>query len=144
MFYSLSQFKAVLYGLGYNLGPNGSNGNQGNQLDFYTQAAIQEFQTQYSLAVTGQLDLPTAEKARQLVRNLQHSLNLTVNANLPVNEFYGPRTLQAVMVFQKQYGMPITGIAGACVRHRLDDEAKKRLRQKLSENNPTQNPFQIA
>lgn len=144
MFYSVSQFKAVLYGLGYNLGPNGPNGNQGNQLDFYTQAAIQEFQTQYGIPATGQLDLPTAEKARQLVRNLQHSLNLTVNANLPINEFYGPRTLQAVMLFQKHHGLPMTGIAGCCVRQKLDEEAKKQLRIKLEEGRPTENPWQIA
>lgn len=132
MVYSLSQFKAILYGLGYNLGPNGHNGNQGNNLDFYTQAAIQEFQAHYDIAVTGVLDHPTIEKARQLVRNLQHSLNLTVDAQLPVNEFYGPRTLQAVMLFQKQHGLPVTGIAGATVRKRLEDEVKKQLRKKTN------------
>jgi peptidoglycan hydrolase-like protein with peptidoglycan-binding domain len=129
MAYSLSQFKAVLDGLGYNLGPNGYGGNHGNTLDFYTQAAIQEFQLQNKLPTTGMLDQQTLEKARQLMRNLKHSLNLTTDAQLPINEFYGPRTLQAVMKFQKMHNLPVTGISGAAIRQKLDAEVKKQLQQ---------------
>ena len=132
MGYSLSQFKAVLDGLGYNLGPNGYGGNHGNTLDFYTQAAIQEFQLENELPTTGMLDHQTLEKARQLVRNLKHSLNLATDAQLPMNEFYGPRTLQAVMKFQKMHNLPVTGISGATVRQKLDAEVKKQLQQQSS------------
>ncbi|MBD2463294.1 peptidoglycan-binding protein [Oscillatoria sp. FACHB-1407] len=132
MVYSLSQFKAVLNGLGYNLGPDGHGGNYGNLLDSYTQAAIYEFQTEHRLPSTGVLDSATIEKARQLVRNLQHSLNLAVNAQLPVNEFYGVNTVKAVMQFQKTYDLPITGIAGYAVRKCLDNIVKQQLRQQLN------------
>jgi peptidoglycan hydrolase-like protein with peptidoglycan-binding domain len=132
MTYTLSQFKAVLNGLGYNLGPDGLNGNYGNLLDSYTQAAIQEFQEEQGLEPTGILDRPTVEKARQLIRNLQHSLNVTVNAQLPVNEFYGSHTGRAVMAFQQTHNLPVTGIAGLAVRKRLEDNVKQQLRQQIN------------
>lgn len=136
MTYTLCQFKAVLDGLGYNLGPNGYGGNKSNTLDFYTQAAIQEFQTNYKLPVTGNLDAPTIEKAQQLMRNLKHSLNLTIDSHLPINEFYGPRTLQAVMEFQQHHNLPVTGIAGSVVRKTLDTEVKHQLRQQMQAGVP--------
>lgn len=144
--YTLSQFKAVLYGLGYNLGPNGPNGNNSNTLDFFTQAAIQEFQADCRLPQTGQLDAQTIEKAKHVVRNLQHSLNLVVDAKLPVNEFYGPRTLQAVMSFQKQQKLPMTGVAASSVRKRLDEEVKNLLRHRMSDSQEPSSPssYQMA
>lgn len=126
MVYSLSQFKEVLDGLGFHLGPDGLNGNNGNILDVYTQSAICEFQHQYHLPLTGRLDGMTHETAQKVMRNLQHSLNLTVNAQLPINEFYGPRTLQAVKAFQKAVGLPMTGIATLTVRQKLDQEARRK------------------
>ncbi|HEY9622589.1 MAG TPA: peptidoglycan-binding protein [Crinalium sp.] len=131
MIYTLSQFKAVLNGLGYNLGPDGHGGNYGNLLDAYTQAAIQDFQAEHQLESTGTLDQPTIDKACQLIRNLQHSLNVTVAAQLPINEFYGSRTSRAVMHFQQMHGLPITGIAGPAVRRRLEEGVKKQLRQQV-------------
>lgn len=126
MSYSLSQFKEVLDGLGYPLGPDGINGNNGNILDPYTEAAIREFQAYYKLPSTGKLDAATAEKAKKVIRNLQYSLNLTVNAQLPVNEFYGPRTFQAMKAFQRAYNLPTTGVAALTVRQKLDEEARRR------------------
>lgn len=117
--YTLSQFKEVLDGLGYNLGPDGLNGNNGNALDAYTQAAIQELQAQYGLPMTGKLDLATERLAQSLVRSLQHDLNTAIAAKLPITDFYGPRTVQAVKVFQRSLGLPITGIASLTVRQRL-------------------------
>lgn len=134
MTYTLSQFKTVLNGLGYNLGPDGLNGNYGNLLDSYTQAAIQEFQEEQGLEPTGILDRSTVEKTRQLIRNLQHSLNVTVDAQLPVNEFYGSHTGRAVMQFQQRHSLPVTGIAGLAVRRRLEDEVRQKLRQQCSLN----------
>lgn len=132
MTYSINQFKAVLNGLGYNLGPNGIGGNQSNSLDFYTQAAIQEFQENHKLPTTGAIDQPTVEKARQLVRNLKHSLNVVIEAELPINEYYGPRTHQAIMQFQKLRHLPMTGIAGTVVRKELEFKVKESLRQQVS------------
>lgn len=124
--YTLSQFKEVLDGLGYNLGPDGLNGNNGDSLDAFTQAAIQELQAHYMLPLTGKLDLATDVLAQKLVRSLQYHLNVVVDAKLPVTEFYGPRTVQAIKMFQRTYGLPITGVAGAMVRQRLAEEAGKR------------------
>jgi peptidoglycan hydrolase-like protein with peptidoglycan-binding domain len=126
MSYTLSQFKEVLDGLGFSLGPDGINGNNGNILDIYTQAAIREFQSQYGLPINGKLDSTTEEIAKRIVRNIQYSLNLMVNAQLPVNEHYGPRTLQAMKTFQRAYGLPATGIATLTVRQKLDQETRKR------------------
>lgn len=137
--YSVGQFKAVLNGLGYSLGPakreNGHSWvktNEDNELDLYTQAAIQEFQTYYKLPVTGVLDSQTQEKARQLIRNLQHSLNVTVKAQLPISEFYGDGTTTAVQLFQYQHGLLVTGIASAAVRQALEEAVKRELRQQLN------------
>jgi peptidoglycan hydrolase-like protein with peptidoglycan-binding domain len=127
MAYSLGQFKEVLDGLGFHLGPDGLNGNNGNILDVYTQSAIREFQYQYKLPLTGRLDPATEDKTEKIMRNLQYSLNLTVDAQLPTNEFYGPRTLQAVKAFQRAYGLPITGIATLTVRQKVEQEARKQL-----------------
>lgn len=126
MAYSLSQFKEVLDGLGFHLGPDGLNGNNGNILDVYTQSAIREFQYQYKLPLTGKFDSATDDKAQKVMRNLQYSLNLTVDAQLPVNEFYGPLTLQAVKTFQRAYALPATGIATLIVRQKVDEEVRKR------------------
>lgn len=148
MTYSINQFKAVLNGLGYNLGPNGIGGNQSNILDFYTQAAIQEFQATYQLPITGAIDQFTVEKARQVVRNLKHSLNVAIEADLPINEYYGPRTHQAVMHFQKLRQLPMTGIAGAVVRKELELKVKEILRQQVKVADAFQvtepNAFELA
>ncbi|UBF28499.1 peptidoglycan-binding protein [Kovacikia minuta CCNUW1] len=127
MAYSLSQFKEVLDGLGFHLGPDGLNGNNGNILDVYTQSAIREFQYQHKLPLTGRLDPATDIKAEKVMQDLQYSLNLTVDAQLPINEFYGPRTLQAVKAFQRAYGLPVTGIATLTVRQRIEQEARRLL-----------------
>jgi peptidoglycan hydrolase-like protein with peptidoglycan-binding domain len=131
MTYSISQFKMTLHNLGYSLGPDGLNGNHGNLLDLYTQSAIREFQAHFGLPMTGKVDQPTSERARQLIRNLQHSLNLTTDAQLPINEFYGPRMIRAVMRFQQLHDMPMTGIAGSTVRQKLNEEVKQLLRQRV-------------
>ncbi|MGA7937916.1 MAG: peptidoglycan-binding protein [Kovacikia sp.] len=127
MTYSLSQFKEVLDGLGFHLGPDGLNGNNGNTLDVFTQSAIREFQQQYQLSLTGRLDPVTHDKAEKIMRNLQYSLNLTVNAQLSVNELYSFQTLQAVKAFQRAYGLPITGIATLTVRQKIEQEVRKQL-----------------
>ncbi|MBE9181556.1 peptidoglycan-binding protein [Oculatella sp. LEGE 06141] len=130
MTYSLGQFKAVLCGLGY-LESTGLNTHCSDTLDPSTQTAIREFQGQHHLPLTGELDTSTQEKARQLVRNLQHSLNLIVGAQLPINEFYGPRTARAVMLFQKRQTLSPNGIADLTTRRLLDEAVKQRLRYQV-------------
>lgn len=137
--YSIGQFKAVLNGLGYSLGPTyGENRrsrvktSEDSELDLYTQAAIQEFQAYYKLPITAVPDLQTQEKARQLIRNLQHSLNIAVKAQLPISEFYGDGTTTAVQLFQYQHGLPVTGIASVVVRQALEAAVKQELRQQLN------------
>lgn len=143
MSYSISQFKAVLNGLGYSLDSNNLPNDLGSspdslsdsadiELDCCTQIAIRAFQTHYQLPITGTPDLQTQEKARQLIRNLQHSLNLAVNVQLPISEFYGDGTTKAVQLFQHQHGLPVTGIACSQVRQALEDSVKRQLRQQLN------------
>lgn len=128
MLYTLSQLKEILDGLGYNLGPDGLNGNHDNSLDMFTQAAIQELQLHYHLAPTGRLDTTTDQLVRQIIRNLLQNLNQVMDANLPVNEFYGPRMVQAIKTFQRQYGLPVTGVAGLMVRQKLEAIVHAQLR----------------
>ncbi len=139
MSYSIRQFKAVLNGLGYGLAPNDLENSSDSlrdsadiELECCTQAAIRAFQTHYQLPITGIPDLQTQEKARQLIRNLQHSLNLAVNVQLPISEFYGDGTTEAVQVFQHQHGLPVTGIACSNVRQALENAVKRQLRQQLN------------
>lgn len=137
MSYSIRQFKAVLNGLGYGLAPSdleisADRLRDSADLDCCTQAAIRAFQTHYQLPITGIPDLQTQEKARQLIRNLQHSLNLAVNVQLPISEFYGDGTTSAVQLFQHRHGLPVTGIACSNVRQALDNAVKRQLRQQLN------------
>lgn len=129
MTYSIEQFKAVLIGLGYRL--DDSQCTREDAIDFRTRLAIQHFQTHYQLPITGEPDYATQAKARQLVRNLQHSLNLIVNAQLPINEYYGKHTSQAVKQFQQHHHLPTTGIATAYVRSQLAEAVKHRLRTQV-------------
>jgi Putative peptidoglycan binding domain len=127
MIYPLYQFKTVLHGLGFNLGPYGYGSNYNNVLDEYTMAAIQEFQAHYYLKKTGVLDLPTIKQAHQCMGTLKQNLNLILDKQIPLNGFYGPCTIQGVINFQKQYGLPATGIASSVVRKKLNTVAKEKL-----------------
>ncbi len=129
--YTLRQFKAALHGLGYHLEPDEIDGNRTNVLDLRTQAAIREFQVSYGLPISGFPDRLTQEKARQLIRNLQHSLNLVLNAQLPISEFFGPLTLRAVQRFQQQQGLLCNGVASPRVRHLLDESVKQQIRHQM-------------
>ncbi|MGG6294831.1 peptidoglycan-binding domain-containing protein [Leptolyngbya sp. AN02str] len=122
--YTASQFVEVLVGLGY--------ANAIHQIEpSLLQAAIEAFQRDYGLALTGQPDAATQERARQLVRNLQHSLNLVMRAQIPISEFYGTGTRSAVVGFQQLYHLPPTGIACLQVRRALEQEAKRQLRMQV-------------
>ena len=127
MSYSLADFKEILDGLGFHLGPDGLNGNNSSTLDSYTQAAMREFQHQYNLPLTGQLDAATEEQAQKAIRHLQYSLNLAIDAQLPVSGFYTPQTLQAVKTFQRRYRLPVTGVATLTVRLKINQVARQHV-----------------
>lgn len=137
--YSLQQFIAVLSGLGYFADQNGVRSNshsaqskgQSSLLSEDLKLAIRTFQAHYGLPLTGEADQPTQEKARQLVRNLHHGLKQTVSPDLPISEFYGPRTVSAVEQFQAQRRLPVTGVATASVRRAIEEDLKQQLRQAL-------------
>lgn len=114
--YSPAQFISVLNGLGYAV-----------QLDApitdpRVQQAIRDFQVQYALPVDGTLNNPTQDKASEIVRSLQSTLNRAVKPSpqLPVSQFYGRQTEAAVKQFQQQNRLPITGIATLETRRRLN------------------------
>lgn len=132
--YSLHQFRAILQGLGYLPATPTSElpCHSEDSLDPALVKAIQTFQHDYQLAPTGQADRATQERARQLIRNLQHSLNLVVQAQLPLNGFYSSATICAVELFQKQYNLAVTGTAPGELRHILEQQVKQRLRSQTS------------
>jgi len=132
--YSLTQFRTILQGLGYLPATPISHAYHPSEstLDAALSQAIQTFQIDYHLSPTGQLDRATQERARQLIRNLQHSLNLVVQAQLPLNGFYSMATIHAVERFQKQQNRVPTGIADHDLRRVLEQQVKQRLRSQMA------------
>jgi len=132
--YSLVQFRSLLEGIGYLPAPQTSDPcpSLNLALDIPLNQAIQAFQQDYQLFPNGQLDRATQERARQLIRNLQHSLNLVVQAQLPLNGFYSMATIRAIERFQKQQGIAVTGIADHALRRMLEQDVKQRLRSQMA------------
>lgn len=122
--YTPLEMRSVLRGFGYNV-------TLGDSLtDEATTRAIREFQQGYRITpVDGVAGERTQNLAADLVRILQANLNLVVKPNplLPRTQFYGPRTEEAIRQFQRQFNLPVTGIATLPVRQRLDLEAKRIL-----------------
>lgn len=120
--YTPREFRAVLKGLGYNVDPNGDT-----LTDARTQQAIRDFQREYNLLVDGIAGPQTQDVAGDIVRIMQHNLNLVVKPNprLPLNYFYTPRTQAAVGQFQRLFNLPVTGIASLEVRNQLNQAAKR-------------------
>ena len=131
--YSTEQFRAVIYGLGYL-----PNGQASSATDAGVQSpeealcsAICAFQKDYRIAISGTLDATTQERARQLIRNLQYSLNLVLATQLPLSEFYSSATTTAVEAFQRQRNLPMTGIATTEFRRTLEQDVKQHLRSRF-------------
>ena len=122
--YTPSQFRAFLMGFGYNV-----QQTEGKVPTEVTRQAIRDFQKQYGIKVDGIAGTQTQQLAAAAVKNLQGSLNLVVKPTplLPRDQFYGSQTAAVVKQFQKQEGLPVTGIATLEVRSRLDQEARKAL-----------------
>lgn len=115
--YRPEQFLSVLNGLGYAVPLDATIE------DPRVQQGIREFQIQFRLPVDGQLNLPTQDRAADIVRTLQTSLNriLSPSPQLPGSQFYGKQTEEAVRQFQQQNRLPATGIANLETRQRLSD-----------------------
>lgn len=121
--YTPGEFRSALYGLGYNIPQVG-----GTLSDPRTQQAIRSFQRQQQLPVSGQANPQTQDALAEIIINLQENLNTVLQPErlLPENQFYGPLTQELVREFQKQFNLPVTGIANGEVRILLDEQASQR------------------
>ncbi|MER3475543.1 MAG: hypothetical protein C4287_01800, partial [Leptolyngbya sp. ERB_1_2] len=126
--YTPAQFISVLNGLGYAVPLDASI------TDPRVQQAIRDFQTQFRLPVDGTLNIPTQDRAADIVRSLQSALNRFVKPSpqLPVTQFYGRQTEAAVRQFQQQNRLPETGIATL--------ETQQRLTNLLTDAEPRSTP----
>lgn len=152
---TLAQLRDNLDGLGYSMGPRGlygvgdcnnacDNSILGNidpnavciqdfsTPDAYTQAAIYQFQVENQVVANGQNGPDLQDRLERAVRNFQNNLNIFLKSigsptQLPVSGYYGPQTLEAAKIYQRNKRLPATGIATAPVRRLLDDDAKRIL-----------------
>ncbi|KAM3100216.1 peptidoglycan-binding protein [Phormidesmis sp. 146-35] len=115
--YAPEQFISVLNGFGYPVSLSAP------LTDPIVQQAIRDFQAQNRLPVDGTLNPPTQDKAAELVRQLQTNLNRVIQPSpqLPGSQFYGKQTESVVRLFQRQNGLPETGIATFETRQRISD-----------------------
>ncbi|GAC1459439.1 MAG: hypothetical protein NVS2B14_04670 [Chamaesiphon sp.] len=120
--YTPAQFNNVLHGLGYNVDPDSQT-----LTDARTQQAIRDIQQHYNLSVDGIAGSQTQDVVGNIVKNVQHNLNLVVKPAplLPLNYIYTPETETAIRLFQQRLNLPVTGVASLEVRNKLDRAAKK-------------------
>lgn len=130
--YSDRQFIDVLWGLGYVV-------ERGQTLtDESVRQAIQQFQRDYQLPVTGTVGDLTNEKATTVMRNLRYSLNQVMKPSPPLSadvELYASRVEEVVRQFQRRYGLPSTG--------RADRRTRETLRDLIAGGNPSERPAQL-
>lgn len=139
--YQPGELRSALIGLGYDIPATGEK-----LTDEATRQAIRNLQKRYKLKVDGIVGDRTRDLLATLVSNLQGSLNLVVKPDppLPVNQYYGSQTKTAVAAFQKQFNLPITGIANVEIRARLDQEAKRVLGKVPTSPSPSVSPAPIV
>jgi peptidoglycan hydrolase-like protein with peptidoglycan-binding domain len=123
--YTPREFRSVLRGFGYNLTVNDTP-----LTDKETIAAIRQFQQGYKIQADGIAGPQTQDLAAALVSILQANLNLVLKPSpaLPKSQFYGALTEAAIRRYQKQAGLPDTGIATLAIRQRIDNEATRILK----------------
>jgi hypothetical protein len=93
-----------------------------------TVRAVRRFQESRGLAVTGRAGRPTwtvllsegrSEPVVKIgsggpaVRRVQRALNAAVRGELPVDGIFGPATTAAVRAYQREVGLPRTGVVAA-------------------------------
>jgi peptidoglycan hydrolase-like protein with peptidoglycan-binding domain len=119
--YSPAEFRQFLRGFGYNITFSDII------FDPASKQAIREFQKQNTLSVTGNITTECEDLAADLVTNLHSQLNVVLKLDppLPVNQFYGPRTIFAIKQLQKKYYLPETGIATIELRDKLIADVQK-------------------
>jgi peptidoglycan hydrolase-like protein with peptidoglycan-binding domain len=117
--YEEAEFRLLLQNLGYDIDPSQP------LTDVPTQRAIRSFQQTYALAITGQADQLTQERAAMVVRTIRNNLKITMNRNFAVTAAYDADTIAAVKQFQTKMGWRVDGIASPTVRKKLDAEAKR-------------------
>ncbi len=116
--YTPSQFISVLNGLGYPVAVR-------DRIDApHVSQAIRDFQLQFNLPVTGTMTVASQDRAAELVKLLQQSLNRSLKPAtlLPVSQYYGTQTETLVKVFQDRNRLPVTGSATLETRRRLSEE----------------------
>ncbi|WP_052754377.1 peptidoglycan-binding domain-containing protein [Calothrix sp. 336/3] len=130
-----AQFRSIMYGLGYvgkqfadpALGYPVSNDNTPLIEEAMIQGIVR-FQQDYQLKADGVVGAKTMAKAAEVMRILQHGLNIVIKAGLPQGQpFYGPKTLAAVKKFQSYLGVSQSGIATKALRRQLDELAKEKV-----------------
>jgi peptidoglycan hydrolase-like protein with peptidoglycan-binding domain len=116
--YTPSQFISVLNGLGYPVATSDAIAAPN------VSQALRDFQLQFNLPVTGTMTVASQDRAAELVKLLQQSLNRSLKPTtlLPGSQYYGTQTETLVKVFQERNRLPVTGIATLETRRRLGEE----------------------
>lgn|GEM_PF-3906124 len=95
-----------------------------NKIKDYTREKIKEFQTYYQLPVTGNINIETIEQINHLIKHplqlharndkvieLKVMLNRLGYKPMRVTNKFGRTLLRNIKNFQKEYGLPVSGIA---------------------------------
>jgi peptidoglycan hydrolase-like protein with peptidoglycan-binding domain len=136
--YTPQQFRSVLRGLGYKVKVTNTPLKDKETID-----AIKEFQVGYRLKpADGVLGPKTQDFAARIMQILQANLNLLVKPKppLPRDQYYGPQTEAAVKLFQRKFKLEETGIADLALRQKIDEEARKLLKNPASSEETTPTP----
>ena len=117
----------------------------------FTVTRVKQFQSYYSLKVTGIADEVTRTKIESVINNsfqkgdrhndiiqLKKNLNKIGFGGISVTTLYGDFTVQRVKEFQKYYGLKVTGIADDITRARIDATANSPYQEGKRHNNTLQ------
>lgn len=124
VFYSNSQIRSILNGLGYRsqLDTNDPSfpisQDESDLTDQPTLKAIKKFQIDYNLVVDGIVGSNTSNTMQEEMNVLHDELNQVLGTDLPLDQpFYGQETLSAIQQFQQQ--LQPDGLASFPVREEL-------------------------
>jgi peptidoglycan hydrolase-like protein with peptidoglycan-binding domain len=130
--YTNAQFRSILLGLGFLLkdfvdiskGYPVSTDNS-PLTGTKTRLTILAFQEKYQINADGIVGPQTRTKAVEVMRILQHQLNIVVDAGFTLEEpFYGPKTVASVKKFQAALGLTQNGVATQALREELNEIAQ--------------------